>query len=168
MTRKVSALAAMLFAASLSPATRADDFDFARYEPATYAQARDHIAGAMGDPPAPGRHVFLVDPDAHAWRMRLRHTGEVRPLATEVREAMAHWRTAMRWPDGYFELFQQEARFDTEDGSAWLPVQTVLLAPLREEASVGQTVNLYVTLLGGVDGLPVLTVNEFEVVAPID
>ena len=167
LRRAIALAIAVMAGGVLAGPAHAGDFDFDRYQPTSYAQVLGHVrpmvAGQLGD-----GTLFLVDPDAHPWRLRVAYAGEVRPLRAGIRRVISDWVTTRSAAPSYRALFDHEVAFETHEGRIWLPVQTQLLDDLAAEARAGTPVELYVTLLGSLDEEPVLTVNEFRVDEYVD
>jgi hypothetical protein len=149
------------------PDARPDCFRYEVYEEATVggtwrAFRRDHPADA-----AKVDHTVQLHPAQ--WRkVRVRLTGARRPLG----EVIAYmFREGAGMPMGvditWRELgkrYAHEVEIEEEGARHWLPMQEVLLPFLDKELPRGGTADLYALFLGGIDGQPLLIVNEFEAV----
>jgi len=141
----------------------AQEFDYAAYQPATLSE----VAASAGE------HTAAWFAEGYSrFQTRVTFTGRVRPTPTDTKKFIVQWVKANGHPQAYADALQQEIEL-TQDGRAyWMPIQAVLLAPLKTEVQTGKLVDVYVLLMGGQGDQLVLAVSEFDAVqdahAPAD
>ncbi|MGH8062828.1 MAG: hypothetical protein ACREO7_12540 [Pseudoxanthomonas sp.] len=160
--------AAVLIALALSQAlpTRAADFDFARYPESTLADvvARGkQVRVEVDESRVGGKLVFQHDTRYPPYRLQVTWTGESRPLTDNARECLEYGRDEA---SAVAHLFIREVRVVAAEGeSSWMPIQETLYADWVGEVGEGGGVVVYVTLFAFIDGVPVMTINEFQALA---
>jgi hypothetical protein len=94
-----------------------------------------------------------VDASTPRYRLDVVWTGQVRPVSAGLATYLEAYRIVV--PIG------QEIQVSTDTKSYWLPIQDVLVPPLKEEVAPNSRVTLYVTFLGCDPDYVAFTVNEF-------
>jgi hypothetical protein len=150
LARLVPALFALLAANALA-------FDYQAYKPAQLAA----VAPSVQPPPEAKLHMYF-DASHPRYTTLVRFTGKTRMIG-EVRQTFIEdWVKSMRHPSQYARLFNREIEI-VQDGRAWwLPIQSELVDPLEREVTPDGEVDLYVLLMGAVNGDVVFSVSEFE------
>lgn len=93
-------------------------------------------------------------------RARVTYTGEFRPLHADAHSHIATWAAAVGLPKAP-PAFQQELGVLEGRDQYWLPVQDVLVAPMRSELTAGEEIEVFAVLIGSSSGHPIFLVNEF-------
>lgn len=131
------------------------------FDPAAYVPIELKAVPPLTPAVTDGRS-FQLDAAHPRYRTRATFTGNTRPLSGDVRMLVRLWRQAMQHPPAYDQLFVSEVEVMQDGQRYWMPIQQPLMAPFIAEVHKGHPVTLYVLLLGGIDGMPVLTVSEFQ------
>lgn len=135
----------------LAGAGAAADFDYSRYRP---ARLRD-VAGEI-----PGHRGVMIIPDV-AVRTRVTYLAEFRDLPNDSARLITQWGTAMGVP-GMLDVFRREAKLRQGDDTYWLPVQDTLAIGMAGELRAGEEIEVFVILVGRIDGRPIFLVNAYD------
>ena len=112
--------------------------------------------------------VSNIDPTIFAntdpFRPRVEFTGRVREMPEERKSMIDIWLTQLGHPVGVKNLFQNEFEVRENGVEYWIAIQNSLLQPLIEETNEGlYPTDLFLNIVGEIDGEPVLVCNEFVV-----
>ena len=156
---RASAWAGLLLA--LACASTAAAFDYARYVPATLADAE---APSCHPYERPSTHVDIT---MAPLRLAAVATSQSRPLSDTARYLLdMHKRMTGQ---ELHAVFEQEVLVDIDGQPRWLPIQQQILAAWRDETADGRAVTLYAVRAGchlPAEPAPaqvVFLINEFHV-----
>jgi len=82
-----------------------------------------------------------------------------------TKQFIERWAQALGQPEADAKVFEQEVEISQGSAAYWLPIQNMLVAPLRAEVPAGAQVDLYLMLMGGHAGGIVMAINEFDALA---
>jgi hypothetical protein len=120
-----------------------------RYRPArldTVVQNHRHLLDVTYDAALDSSLYAQVKP--FPLRTRLAFGGKVRPVAPTTTTLMQAWAEARNVEAPLADLFTQEARFEGEERSYWMPVQKQLVPFLKNKWPEGGRLELYVQFIG--------------------
>ena len=131
------------------------DFDYGAYQPANLADISGHLD---------------VDPHADYWfaadfpryHTQATFTGKMRPIGPGVKAFIKMWIQATGHPAADAEMFKEQVEIKQDAVVYWMPIQQVLVEPLKKEVTIGGQVDLYLLLMGEYKHVPVFSVNEFD------
>jgi len=130
-------------------------FDYEAYKPSRLADVRkEQAATQIGD-------WNIVGADFR-YRMTVAFSGELRKIDPGSQKLIGMWVKSVGTDPKVADMFAQEVRVVEAGTSYWLPIQKVLVEPLRSEAKTGQQLNLFVTWIGSTKTDFVFLVNEFD------
>jgi len=106
--------------------------------------------------------------DSFPSKVRVTYTGRSRSISLKRKELINDWLATTYGPnrEKYVKLFDTEFLFTEKFVEYWLPIQSQLILPLKEEVKKGEDVILYLAWVGArkesdkIDW--VFVVNEFE------
>jgi tetratricopeptide (TPR) repeat protein len=141
-------------------------FEYELYRPTTLqAEAarylKKHPRGNLGNPTA----VQTSHPPER-YQSRVRFTGRFRPLSPErvkqVNDFYRGWELTHRIPDLPGGAARQEVEVEEAGSLRWVPIQEAMVAPLKAERGEGGLIDLFVMLLGDLDGDPIFIAGGFH------
>lgn len=138
-----------------SRVSHAADFDYGAYKDAS-------IAAAGSDLDIAPEVTWWLDAAHPMFHTVATYTGNVRPIARETKGLIDRWAKAMQHGPQISGLFTSEIEVQQGDTRYWLPIQSQLIKPLREEVRAGQAAHFYILLVGAYKQVPVFIVNEFN------
>lgn len=136
----------------------AADFDYGAYQPAKLAE----VASSLDVDP---RADYWFAADYPRYHTQATFTGKIRPIDPGVKTFIAMWIKATGHPVTDAKMFRTQVEIKQDDAVYWLPIQQVLVEPLKKEVAAGGQVDLYVLLMGAYKHTPVFAVNEFDAAA---
>ncbi len=148
------ALLAVLLLATTSFASWGGEFDYASYRSSSLPDA---VAQLGVDP----RADYWLDASTPKYQAVAVFTGKTRPISPNTKALMSYWATALPESSGHMALFTVEAEMTQDDSTYWMPIQDILLEPLKSEVPAGASVQLYLLLIGATKVGPVFVINEF-------
>lgn len=140
-----------IVATALAGVAAAVDFDQSRYAPAEFHEVTVQY---------PDRSGVAISPDVPI-RTRAPYSGRWRELQPQTRRLLEMWSTAMRVPY-IVRHFRRELEVTQGGVQYWVPVQEVLTPAMLAELDRGQTIELYVTYVGQIDGRHLFLLNGFD------
>jgi hypothetical protein len=155
MVRQILFLTILLLATSVF----ADAFDYSAYQDTNLGEA----AANMHIDPRVDYWFDAAHPRYHSVAV---FSGDIRPISEDTRRFVEAWAEAMGHASQISSAFQHEARFMQDDASYWMPVQAVLVEPLRSEVKAGGKSHLYLLLMGAWKKTPVFAISEFDAIEP--
>ena len=96
------------------------------------------------------------------YRVAVSFSGEFRKIDPKNQKLIGMWVKSVGADPKIADMFSHEVRAIEADTSYWLPIQKVLMEPLKSEAKAGQKVDLFVTWIGCTKVDFVFLVNEFD------
>lgn len=135
--------------------TVAADFDYAAYETAQLDEVSNQVK-------AESTEGYLLLATHLKYHTVATFTGRMRPISPDAKKLIGFFMTSLQHPDEYKQMFELEAEIEQEQNHYWMPIQQVLVEPLGQEVPAGESVHLYLLLLGGYNGIPVFAISEFD------
>jgi len=96
------------------------------------------------------------------YRVSASFSGEFRKMDPKNQKLIGMWVKSVGADPKIADMFSHEARVIEDGASYWLPIQKVLMEPLKAEAKAGQKVDLFVTWIGSTKVDFIFLVNEFD------
>ncbi|MDZ7758316.1 hypothetical protein [Rhodohalobacter sp.] len=112
--------------------------------------------------------VSETDPTIFAntdpFRPRVEFTGAIREVPDRRKEIIDIWLTQMGQTEQVKKLFQNEFEVRENGENYWVAIQNSLIQPLLKETERGKyPTDLFLNMIGELDGEPVFVCNEFVV-----
>ena len=130
-------------------------FDYEAYQPVELERV---VTKIEVDPNGTTYHIDGAYP---RYRSRVTFTGQIRPLAGEVRTLVTYWAASMRHPPAIVELYQSEIEVVQGAERYWMPIQKQLVDAFLKEVDPYGHVTVYVLFMGGIDLTAVFAVSGF-------
>lgn len=149
----------------LGDAGSARCFEYELYRPTTMkAEAarylKEHPPEKVGDQ----SHRSFHPPERY--RSRVRFTGQIRDLQPKrvalVNALYRPWELTRQIPDRPGGKALREVQVEEAGSLRWVPIQEALIEPIKSELGQGGGMDLYVMLLGDLDGAPTFIAGEFR------
>jgi len=135
-----------------------------RYEPASL----NHLKATLFDYPE-NQIGMTINAAAAAkpYKISGLYLGESRPVSTVKTEFIQKWwGSTLKIGEEFTNLFESELLFEVEGARYWMPVQRQVLPYFQKELTKGDSVDLYVMVLGTIDNLDehdwIIIINEFQ------
>jgi hypothetical protein len=164
---RASLVAALAFslAPSLAMAAEAAAFPYDQFAPSVIGTiAAD--AEALNLPGTDKKIMYMAT--VTKVRVTVTYVGISRPLTPDESGMISHFaQGAPGSPKGYADLYKESYAFDDAGRRYWLPVQNQVAAYFGKELKVGQRIQVFAVLAGGLAEKdrplePVLLVQEFN------
>lgn len=108
----------------------------------------------------------MIDAKPFYSAVRIRYTGKSRPLADEKKNLLKLWQETLQMDPRVLNTLDNEYLFKECDKEYWIPVQKQVAGYFPKELRAGDTITLYLMLVGGVKGPTswdvVFVVNEYR------
>jgi len=131
------------------------EFNYDSYRPYSLAQA-------IADHPHQEQADWVVEAGDFKYRVRVIYTGQQRGITANVKQLLKHWAKTLGQDPKIPDLFGHEILVREGISQYWLPIQEPPLSFLVKEVRPGDTVELYVVLIGTAKTEWVFAVNEFQ------
>ena len=89
-------------------------------------------------------------PPLFRYRLKLATTGAVRELTEPRLSAVQAWGRSLRDGAAFVQVFTHEVEVETQGNKFWLPWQSSLVAPFKEELGSGGNLRVNVLLAGAI------------------
>ena len=133
----------------------AQDFDYSAYKDSSIAAAGSDLG---------------IDPET-TWWLDAAHakfhtiatfTGKFRPVEPGTKSLIDKWAVAMGHDPELAAMFSSEIEVSQDGQLYWLPIQKILVEPLKSEVKPGHETHVYIILIGAYKLAPVFGVSEFN------
>ena len=162
MKRVVVLLAVTLFLA-LTSCPAQDKFPYEIYDPRTLSEL---VERSSSTPELKGAKQLMIDAKPFYSAVRIKYTGKSRPLTEERKKLFKLWQEALQVDPQILATLDSEYLFKECEKEYWIPVQKPVASYFPKELKIGDTITLYLMLVGGVKTPTswdvVFFVNEFR------
>lgn len=149
MTAAAASPLAVTPAAAQTPTAQSQGgFPYARFQPRTAAEFAKSQAEAALKLPSGGDKQASIDAVPERARLRMVYTGESRLIGAGKKVYVTDFLEALSQNPALGRLFEREYRFTEAGQSYWLPVQGPVAAFFADEVKVGESIDLYATMIG--------------------
>ena len=148
MQRRTASLAVVLVALA---SHRRSVAQTPRFKPIEYSEipGDSRIQEGMAKMVADGVKQIYVPP-LFRYRLKLATTGAVRELTEPRLSAVQAWGRSLRDGAAFVQVFTHEVEVETQGNKFWLPWQSSLVAPFKEELGSGGNLRVNVLLAGAI------------------
>ncbi len=152
---KILVLLWVLVIGSAAFPVAAQEFDHSAYKESS-------IAAAGSDLGIDPRVTWWLDAAHAKFHTIATFTGRFRPVQPGTKSLIDQWAVAMNHDPALAAMFSSEVEVSQDGELHWLPIQEVLVEPLKNEVKVGSKAHLYIILIGAYKLQPVFGVSEFN------
>ena len=136
------------------------DFDFDAYQPTTFARIKiNHTDNLLK---ASQKSDYNITTTTFKYRIPVIFTKELRKITSNNRIVIEAWRTALRIPADFVDLYQHEFKAEFGNDTYWIPVREELLPHMGSELHPGDKFELYVVVIGAIKNRLVFMATEFK------
>jgi hypothetical protein len=141
-------------------------FPYQEYDPRTLAELVDNGASAMLTNTS--NKQMMIDAKPFYSAIRVRYVGTSRPLPAEKRDLIEMYQKSMQTNIEITKFLDSEYLFRECDKEYWIPVQKQFAAYFPKELKPGDTITIYMMVIGGLKldpkgpYEPIFLVNEFR------
>lgn len=98
----------------------------------------------------PDKNRLIIHADPLSSKVRMRYTGESRPIPSTRKEVLKLWTGSLQIDPKYLEGYENEFLFIEDKTDYWLPVQKKVIGYFDKELKKGDDVDLYLIRVGGI------------------
>lgn len=149
-----------------STVSRAQKFPYEEYEPRTLDELVTQSAASVIS--LPNKPKLMLDAKPFYSAIRVKYVGTARPISPEKKNLFKMWQESMSADPKMLTLLENEYLFQECGKDYWVPVQKPVAAYFSKELKSGDTITLYLMVIGGLKLSdkepfdPAFLVNEFR------
>ena len=133
-----------------------EKFPYEIYDPRTIAELVERSSSTQE---IKGSKQLMIDAKPFYSAVRVRYTGKTRPLTDEKRNLFKLWQETLQMDPRVLNTLDNEYLFKECDKEYWLPVQKQVAGYFPKELKTGETITLYLMLVGGLK-----TPNSWDII----
>ena len=123
-------------------------FPYEEYDPRTLAELVEH--GVANNNDYKDTKQIMIDAKPFYSAVRVKFTGTSRPLSDAKKNLFKMWQGTLQIDPKVLDQLDKEYLFKECDREYWIPVQKQVAAYFPKELKEGDTITLYLMIVGGV------------------